>query len=408
MISSCSLPSSVLQPPVALQQHLEPLAYAFEVMAGFRLASVDEGDQDLIALAQAAFEADLKAGRTAEYQRDKDFSIHLLSGSEGNYFTSPEFLQNSLEQVLATLVVVDVNQQAQIFKGQFDSPRFVFADPSEQFGVAERTKAYLLTAGTNFEVQTYKGELVPESESETASQQPLAEAVQEHPAEAIEPPTHLSRPAARLEPVHRFERSYGGPPSYQGVNTQAGPIPRQAIGYGEHEDFHDEDDEYFGPMPRQAIGYGEHEDFHDEDDKYFGPMPRQAIGYAEQGPPLASWNGPGMEYQPAWPAPAYAGVAYPRSLGEPLQADYRAQPYHNPGPGTYVHGSASVGAVQATEARPAFKPLKGASVDGPHAYDPFSAMPQAPVPIRRQVQRAMPAPRYQAPAAHVYEAAAQP
>lgn len=137
--------------------------YDFEVSAGFVIASVDESDKELIDDVKSDFEKDLRAGRTEDYVRDKDFSVQLLSGSEGNYFTSPEFLQGTVNQVLATLVVID-GEHAGIFKGQFDAPRFVFADPDEEFSLDDRTKAYLLTADGSFAVQTYKGELVPDSE----------------------------------------------------------------------------------------------------------------------------------------------------------------------------------------------------------------------------------------------------
>lgn len=139
-------------------------AYDFELNAGFQIASIDESDKAAVEPARQSFEQDLRQGRTEDYKREKTFSIHLLSGSEGNYFTSPEFLQNSLNNVLATLVVMDSQQNALIFKGQYDNSRFVFADPSQQFELDTRTKAYLLTAGADFQIQTYKGELVPDSE----------------------------------------------------------------------------------------------------------------------------------------------------------------------------------------------------------------------------------------------------
>lgn len=178
-------------------------SYNFEVSAGFQLASVDDSDKDLIEQVKQKFASDLKAGLTDDYQRDKDFTIHLLSGSEGNYFTSPEFLQNSLQSVLATLVVMDANNQAEIFKGQFDNQRFVFADPSEQFDLTERTKAYLLTAGSNFDIQTYKGELVPDSELES----------QDQPATAAVPSsqTTTAAPVAELGYVEFEDYGYAYP-----------------------------------------------------------------------------------------------------------------------------------------------------------------------------------------------------
>lgn len=171
-LSSCGLSGNAPAPTAALLSPAALDTYNFEVTAGFQLASVDSADASVVDQAKAGFAADLKAGHTSDYQRDKDFSIQLLSGSEGNYFTSTELLQSSVQQVLATLVVMQDNQAAQIFKGQYDNQRFVFADPADQFALDTRTKAYLLTADANFTIQTYKGELVPDSEIAAANAAP--------------------------------------------------------------------------------------------------------------------------------------------------------------------------------------------------------------------------------------------
>lgn len=176
-LSSCGMPGTSPAPNAASLAVNAVQDYPFEVSAGFQIASVDSADQSVVDTAKTSFEADLKAGRTGDYQRDKDFSIHLLSGSEGNYFTSDEFIQNSVQQVLATLVVVQNGAAPQIFKGQFDNQRFVFADPGDQFALDTRTKAYLLTAGSDFSIQTYKGELVPESQVASGNTAPTTIAV---------------------------------------------------------------------------------------------------------------------------------------------------------------------------------------------------------------------------------------
>lgn len=177
-LSSCGMPGISPAPNAASIAFNAVEDYPFEVSAGFEIASVDSADQSVVDNAKTSFEADLKAGRTGDYQRDKDFSIHLLSGSEGNYFTSEEFIQNSVQQVLATLVVVQDGAAPQIFKGQFENQRFVFADPGDQFALDSRTKAYLLTAGSDFSIQTYKGELVPEAQVAAGNTAPSAAAVE--------------------------------------------------------------------------------------------------------------------------------------------------------------------------------------------------------------------------------------
>ncbi|HEY9840838.1 MAG: hypothetical protein ACAI44_22560 [Candidatus Sericytochromatia bacterium] len=226
--------------------------FDFEVMAGFRLASVDDSDKEVIEKARQSFEADLRSGRTTDYQRDEDFSIHLLSGSEGNYFTSSELVQSTVSQVLATLVVVDANQQAQVFKGQYDSPRFVFADPSEQFALSERTKAYLLTADGSFEIQTYKGELVPEDEAEsgqTASTESNTDSNTyssaeggQSTAQAVETNLDYGQDYGQdygpeEQPFYPPGRAYPAQPVYNGVNVADGmegppPPPPKAVYYG--------------------------------------------------------------------------------------------------------------------------------------------------------------------------------
>ena len=206
-LSACngtSLPGST---QAALLSSAAMNEYDFELSAGFVIASVDESDKALIDGVSKDFEADLRAGRTEDYVRDKDFSVQLLSGSEGNYFTSPEFLQGTVNQVLATLVVID-GEHAGVFKGQFDAPRFVFADPDEEFSLDDRTKASLLTADGSFAVQTYKGELVPDSDLDDQSQDASADAAPGAAAED-EPAPPRPRRARTTRTAHEPDMAAG-------------------------------------------------------------------------------------------------------------------------------------------------------------------------------------------------------
>ena len=141
--------------------------YLFQLQSGFQIAAVDAGDAPVIEPVRQQFEADLKAGKFDIYQQNKDFSIQLLAGSEGNYFTSPELVQALNERVLATLVVMLPEQKTAVFKGEFENQRFYFSDPSQELALASASKAYLMTADANFAIQTYKGEILPESQTET-------------------------------------------------------------------------------------------------------------------------------------------------------------------------------------------------------------------------------------------------
>lgn len=147
--------------PTAIQNYL------FQIQGGFHIAAVDAGDAPVIAPVREQFEADLKAGRLESYQQNKHFSIQLLAGSEGNYFTSPELVQALNQRVLATLVVMLPEQKSAVFKGEFENQRFYFADPSQELALSSASKAYLLTADANFSIQTYKGEILPETKPET-------------------------------------------------------------------------------------------------------------------------------------------------------------------------------------------------------------------------------------------------
>lgn len=167
--------------PMGLNQAQSPLStfspalqsiqnYLFQVQAGFQIAAVDADDAAVIEPVRQQFEADLKAGQLESYQQNKDFSIQLLAGSEGNYFSSPELVQAVNERVLATLVVMLPDQKTAIFKGEFEKQRFYFADPSQELALASASKAYLMTADANFAIQTYKGEILPENQTEFQSE----------------------------------------------------------------------------------------------------------------------------------------------------------------------------------------------------------------------------------------------
>jgi hypothetical protein len=163
-------PLSALSPSLqSLPDNLQKTVqnYLFQLQSGFQIAAVDASDAPVIEPVRQQFEADLKAGKLESYQQNKDFSIQLLAGSEGNYFTSPELVQALNERVLATLVVMLPEQKTAVFKGEFENQRFYFADPSQELALASASKAYLLTADANFAIQTYKGEIVPESQTET-------------------------------------------------------------------------------------------------------------------------------------------------------------------------------------------------------------------------------------------------
>jgi hypothetical protein len=163
-------PLSALSPSLqSLPDNLQKTVqnYLFQLQSGFQIAAVDAGDAPVIEPVRQQFEADLKAGKFDIYQQNKDFSIQLLAGSEGNYFTSPELVQALNERVLATLVVMLPDQKTAVFKGEFENQRFYFADPSQELALASASKAYLMTADANFAIQTYKGEILPESQTET-------------------------------------------------------------------------------------------------------------------------------------------------------------------------------------------------------------------------------------------------
>lgn len=155
-------PFSALRPALQGIQN-----YLFQVQSGFQIAAVDADDAPLIEPVRQQFEADLKSGQIANYQKTKAFSIQLLAGSEGNYFTSPELLQALNQRVLATLVVMLPEQKTAVFKGEFENQRFYFADPSQELALSSASKAYLMTADANFAIQTYKGEILPESQTQT-------------------------------------------------------------------------------------------------------------------------------------------------------------------------------------------------------------------------------------------------
>ncbi len=165
-------PLSALSPSLqSLPNNLQKTVqnYLFQLQSGFQIAAVDASDAPVIEPVRQQFEADLKAGKLESYQQNKDFSIQLLAGSEGNYFTSPELVQALNERVLATLVVMLPEQKTAVFKGEFENQRFYFADPSQELALASASKAYLMTADANFAIQTYKGEILPESQTETQS-----------------------------------------------------------------------------------------------------------------------------------------------------------------------------------------------------------------------------------------------
>jgi len=165
-------PLSALSPSLqSLPNNLQKTVqnYLFQLQSGFQIAAVDANDAPVIEPVRQQFEADLKAGKLDSYQQNKDFSIQLLAGSEGNYFTSPELVQALNERVLATLVVMLPEQKTAVFKGEFENQRFYFADPSQELALASASKAYLMTADANFAIQTYKGEILPESHTETQS-----------------------------------------------------------------------------------------------------------------------------------------------------------------------------------------------------------------------------------------------
>ncbi|MGE3727181.1 MAG: hypothetical protein AB7I41_16605 [Candidatus Sericytochromatia bacterium] len=162
-------PFSALRPALQGIQN-----YLFQVQSGFQIAAVDADDAPLIEPVQQQFEADLKAGKLANYQQAKAFSIQLLAGSEGNYFTSPELVQALNQRVLATLVVMLPEQKTAVFKGEFENQRFYFSDPSQELALASASKAYLMTADANFAIQTYKGEILPETQTPTAEPQVAA------------------------------------------------------------------------------------------------------------------------------------------------------------------------------------------------------------------------------------------
>lgn len=153
-------------------------AYLFALSEGFQIAAVDAADANLIDSVKDSFLSDLEAGREEDYRQNPGFSIHLLAGSEGSYFTSPDFLGNTITSLLATLVIPDVSGAPLIFKGEFRSDRFYFADPSQALQLSADNKAYLLTAedstGT-YVIQTYKGEIQLEgAESTTETTEPVA------------------------------------------------------------------------------------------------------------------------------------------------------------------------------------------------------------------------------------------
>ncbi|MGV3523970.1 MAG: hypothetical protein ACO1RX_07085 [Candidatus Sericytochromatia bacterium] len=197
--------------------------YLFALQGSFQIASVDAADQDLINEVKAAFISDLEAGREEDYRRSPHFSIHLLAGSEGSYFTSPDFLQNSVESLLATLVIPQTSGNPLIFKGEFRADRFYFADPAQQLELTTASKAYLLTADsdmTDYVVQTYKGEVQPAESSSSP------EAISETPAPAEASPESVS--AAPAAEAHHPEGVEPPPLLMPGLPLEGGMVYREA------------------------------------------------------------------------------------------------------------------------------------------------------------------------------------
>lgn len=160
--------------PVANSVQLDPVhglqTYPFQPLSGFQIAAVDAADTAAVDSAREAFAADLRAGRLEAYRQSRHFSIQLLAGSEGSYFLSPELIQALNQKVLATLVVILPDQKASIFKGEFENQRFYFADPQQALRLSAPTKAYLLTADSDFSILTTRGQLLPASESPPVAQ----------------------------------------------------------------------------------------------------------------------------------------------------------------------------------------------------------------------------------------------
>lgn len=158
-LSSCAMPqiNGINQP--SSQTMVQSLKVFFFQSAGFSLASVDAEDQSLIEQAIVDFEQDIDNDKLDSYSTQPyQFSIQLLSGSEGNHFLSTEDLSSiSSERQPAQAVVIDQQKKATIFKGEFENSQFFSAQTPT---ITSNNKTYILTLDQNSEVQAFQGKLL--------------------------------------------------------------------------------------------------------------------------------------------------------------------------------------------------------------------------------------------------------
>lgn len=139
------------------------LDYVLPINHYFKTQSVQSEHQNLVDQLIQDFENDLKNDTLDGYYQIPDFSIKLLSGSEGSYFNSEQDLSQaaSSEASFAQALVINADQSTQIFKGQFTNERFYF--PGTNSLTSDNT-TYLITLDDALQTQVYSGQLLAQSE----------------------------------------------------------------------------------------------------------------------------------------------------------------------------------------------------------------------------------------------------